>query len=70
MKKYQVMREHHGERFFRSGDLREAAPSDVAHLVARGVLAEVGGKSAPATENKVAAPVQNKAARVNAKKDG
>lgn len=38
MKTFTVNREHEGDRFYRSGDEREAEPQDVAHLVDMGVL--------------------------------
>lgn len=37
---YTVLREHLGDRPYAAGDKREAAPSDVAHLVRAGVLIE------------------------------
>lgn len=37
---YEVKREHLGDKPYMPGDKREAAPSDVAHLVRAGVLVE------------------------------
>ena len=37
---YVVQRQHQGDRFYRPGDVREASPSDVAHLLKNGVLKE------------------------------
>lgn len=37
---YKVKREHYGDKFYRTGEQREANPNDVKHLVAIGVLAE------------------------------
>lgn len=63
--KYDVLREHLGsdQRFHRPGEVRDADPSTVAHLVRAGVLA--AAKRAKAEEkpaNKVAPKPQNKAA--------
>lgn len=63
MAKYEVMREHHGDRLFQKGEEREADPADVAHLVERGVLAEASAKAAEATQNKAAPKAKNKAAK-------
>lgn len=38
--KYLVEREHLGDRAYAKGDVREASPSEVAHLVRAGVLTE------------------------------
>ncbi len=40
MTEYDVKREHYGDKFYRTGEQREANPNDVKHLVAKGVLAE------------------------------
>lgn len=38
--KYDVLREHEGDRFYRSGETRELAKVDAKHLLKLGVLAE------------------------------
>ena len=40
MVKYDVKREHYGDKYYRTGDKREANPLDVKHLVDKGVLIE------------------------------
>lgn len=69
--KYDVLREHFGDRFYRRGEQREAQASSVTHLVRAGVLAEAedrkaaekpSGKAAPKPQNKAAPAGQNKAA--------
>lgn len=55
--KYVVKRQHYGDRLYLAGQEREARPSDVAHLVASGVLAEktaepVKTKARPVPKNK------------------
>lgn len=39
--KYLVKRVHFGDRMYEEGDEREANPSDVQHLINKGVLAEI-----------------------------
>lgn len=46
---YTVKREHYGDKFYRTGEQREANPNDVKHLVARGVLVEVVEETKPKT---------------------
>jgi hypothetical protein len=59
MARYNVLRQHYGDRDYIPGDTREADPAQVAHLVAAGVL----------EETKIEAPVETKApARSRAKK--
>ena len=41
MKTYDVKREYLGDKFYRTGERREANPADVAHHVKNGVLAEI-----------------------------
>lgn len=36
--KFKVIREHLGDKFYRSGDVREANERDVKHLIKKGVL--------------------------------
>jgi hypothetical protein len=54
--KYKVMREHLGDKFYLTGEQREANPVDVKHLVAKGILVELGEgdkpKPAPKTPTK------------------
>lgn len=40
MVKYDVKREHYGDKYYRTGDKREANPLDVKHLVDKGILIE------------------------------
>ena len=42
--KYEVKREHYGDKNYTTGDVREANPNDVRHLVEKGVLVEVTEK--------------------------
>ena len=46
MAKFKVLREHLGDKAYKSGDTREAIASDVAHLVRSGVLEPLGGNDA------------------------
>lgn len=39
--KYIVKRPHFGDKDFKVGDIREAKPNEVAHLVKNGVLEEL-----------------------------
>jgi hypothetical protein len=47
---YDVMREHEGDRFYKTGETRELAETDAKHLVALGVLSLPGSglKRSPA----------------------
>lgn len=56
---YTVKRHHIGDKPYAPGDEREAAPSDVQHLVANGVLVA----KAPKAKTKAAKPLKNKAAK-------
>ncbi|MBL3552705.1 hypothetical protein [Rhodovulum sulfidophilum] len=47
MPKFKVLRQHLGERMYREGEMRDAAASEVAHLVAAGVLAAPESIPAP-----------------------
>ena len=40
MVEYDVQREHYGDKYYVTGDKREANPADVKHLVDKGVLIE------------------------------
>ena len=59
--KYDVRREHLGDKLYSVGDEREANPNDVAHLVKNGVLVEKKAKEAP--KNKARIAPKNKAAK-------
>ncbi|WP_028716888.1 hypothetical protein [Paracoccus sp. J39] len=59
--KFDVLREHYGDRFYVAGETREAEKSSVAHLLRSGVLAEKAAKSVP---NKAAPAHPNKAKTV------
>ncbi len=50
---YIVKRRHFGDKDYFEGDIREAAPAEVLHLVEQGVLEEA----------KAEAPVRNKAVK-------
>ena len=45
MTEYDVMREHYGDKYYQTGDKRTANPSDVRHLVEKGVLVEVAAEA-------------------------
>lgn len=61
MATFKVLRQHHGDKLYSEGDIREAEEQDVAHLVANGVLEPVKAKAEPAARNKAEPAVQNKA---------
>lgn len=63
--KYDVLRQHFGDKAYAAGDIREADANEVAHLVRAGVLAV---KAEPRVENKAEPALRNKAKR-NAEKD-
>ncbi|MBL3594807.1 hypothetical protein JMM63_04355 [Rhodovulum sulfidophilum] len=52
MPKFRVLRQHLGERMYREGEMRDAAASEVAHLVAAGVLEPVAPEIIPAPDPK------------------
>lgn len=56
--RYNVLRQHIGDRDYLPGDTREADPAQVAHLVASGVLEQA----------KVEPPVETKAPRGRGRK--
>lgn len=62
--KFQVLRQHHGDKMYLPGDTREANESEVKHLLANGVLKPAHEKKEPAPANKAegSAP-KNKAAK-------
>ena len=41
MTSYKVTRPHLGDKSYKIGDIRQAKPNDVAHLVKNGVLVEI-----------------------------
>ena len=59
MPKYDVLRQHLGDKMYMPGDTREAAQGDVQHLINNGVLAEAKADRKPA--NKAEPAVANKA---------
>lgn len=61
MAKYNVLRQHYGDKPYAEGDTREADERDVAHLVANGVLALAKTKAEAPARNKAEPAVQNKA---------
>lgn len=58
--KYKVQRRHLGDRLYEEGDEREASPSEVAHLVDRGILKATREKHEAEAKDAGAAPL-NKA---------
>ena len=50
--KYEVKREHFGDKFYKSGDTREADPVSVKHLVDKGVLVEYQEEKKPVKTSK------------------
>lgn len=70
--RYRVLREHDGDRFYNTGETREARAADVAHLVGR-VLEPLGeveaaddaekGEPAPLNKAEDAAPANKASGR-------
>jgi hypothetical protein len=66
--RYRVLRDHQGDRDYAEGDVREANPAQVAHLIGR-TLEPLGpasrGKADPAPKNKAegAAPANKASGR-------
>ena len=60
---FKVTRQVHFDRLYRDGDIYTGEPSEVAHLVANGVLVPVKAKAEPEARNKAEPKVRNKAAR-------
>lgn len=50
--KFHVLRQHYGDQMYMPGDEREAAESDVKHLVDAGVLERAAEKAELAPKNK------------------
>ncbi|WP_375597580.1 hypothetical protein [Devosia sp. Naph2] len=59
MTKFEVLRQHLGDKMYMPGDTREADKNSVQHLIDQGVLAE--GKAEQKPANKAEPAVQNKA---------
>ncbi len=57
---YVVKRQHFGDKQYYAGDVREADPRDVAHLIKSGVLAEKNSNQT--ILNKAEKPAKNKGA--------
>lgn len=56
--KYDVLREHEGDRFYKRGDTRELTENDAQHLVSLGVLALPGSaQKQQAAESKTKAEI-------------
>lgn len=49
MVKYDVQREHYGDKYYVTGDTREANPAEVKHLVDKGILVESAKEEKPKT---------------------
>ena len=49
MTEYDVKREHYGDTYYATGDTRTANPSDVKHLVDKGVLVKSAEELKPRT---------------------
>lgn len=49
MAEYDVQREHYGDKYYVTGDTREANPAEVKHLVDKGVLVESVKEAKPKT---------------------
>ena len=47
-----VKREHYGDQFYKTGDIREADPITVKHLVDKGVLTEQQEEKKPVKTSK------------------
>lgn len=52
MKTYDVLRQHYGDKPYAKGDMREANPFEVRHLVDAGVLRKATIKAENPTANK------------------
>lgn len=65
--KYNVIRQHLGDKMYMPGDSREASPGEVKHLLANGVIEEA--KADPKPANKAEPKLQNKSDARGAKKD-
>ncbi len=58
---FKVTRQVLFDRTYHAGETYEGNPSEVAHLVAKGVLEPIKAKAAPVVKNKAEPKVQNKA---------
>lgn len=61
MPKFEVIREHQGDRFYRVGEMREGSASDFAHLIPNVLRLVEGEKADPAPLNKAEPEPENKA---------
>lgn len=60
--KYDVLREHEGDRFYRSGETRDLNEVEAKHLVELGVLVKCStAKAETKVKNKAEPPLKNKA---------
>lgn len=59
--KFKVTRQVLFDRTYHAGETYEGNPSEVAHLVAKGVLAPIKEKAAPTVKNKAEPKSANKA---------
>lgn len=62
IQKYEVTRQVLFDRLYQAGGTYEGNASEVAHLVANGVLKPARAKAEPAPKNKAEPKLQNKAA--------
>ncbi|SFV33192.1 hypothetical protein SAMN05216456_1915 [Devosia crocina] len=56
--KFDVLRQHYGDKQYWPGDVRDASEADVKHLLESGVLKRQ--KAEPKTQNKVEPPIETK----------
>ncbi|MEF2551995.1 hypothetical protein VQ042_11590 [Aurantimonas sp. A2-1-M11] len=61
--KYEVIRQHLGDRMYMPGEEREISEGDAAALVRNGVLKEPSKKAEPKAANKAERAPKNKAAK-------
>ncbi|MEH6721047.1 MAG: hypothetical protein V7704_19380 [Aurantimonas endophytica] len=61
--KFEVIRQHLGDRMYMPGDEREISEADAAALVKNGVLKASRKKAEPAPQNKMEQAPANKAER-------
>jgi hypothetical protein len=60
--KYNVLRRHDGDKPYGEGDIREADPNDVRHLVGT-VLEPIKVKAEPPVQNKAVSAPKNKGSK-------
>lgn len=61
IQKYEVTRQVLFDRLYHAGETYEGSASEVAHLVANGVLRPIRAKAEPASKNKAEPKPQNEA---------